>query len=86
MLTGTVTVFASGNKAEIINTVKAHTRPFVDALRIQLDGSKPTAAAASTHPAAVGSLAELEKLVSLKERGLLSDEEFTAAKRKLLGL
>ncbi len=30
--------------------------------------------------------AELEKLASFKERGLLDDEEFVAAKRKLLGL
>ena len=32
------------------------------------------------------SVFELEKLVSMKEKGLLSDEEFTAAKAKLLGL
>lgn len=32
------------------------------------------------------SVSELEKLVSMKEKGLLSDEEFTAAKAKLLGL
>lgn len=30
--------------------------------------------------------AELEKLASFRERGLLDDEEFAAAKRKLLGL
>ena len=32
------------------------------------------------------SVSELEKLVSMKEKGLLTDEEFTAAKAKLLGL
>ena len=32
------------------------------------------------------SVSDLEKLVSMKEKGLLSDEEFTAAKAKLLGL
>jgi len=30
--------------------------------------------------------AELEALAGLKERGLLTDEEFAAAKRRLLGL
>ncbi|MCI7576750.1 MAG: SHOCT domain-containing protein, partial [Spirochaetia bacterium] len=30
--------------------------------------------------------AELEKLASLKEKGILSDEEFAAQKAKLLGL
>ena len=29
---------------------------------------------------------ELEKLSSLKEKGLISEEEFAAAKAKLLGL
>ena len=33
-----------------------------------------------------GSVSELEKLVSMKEKGLLSEEEFTVAKAKLLGL
>lgn len=32
------------------------------------------------------SVSELEKLVSMKEKGFLSEEEFTAAKAKLLGL
>jgi hypothetical protein len=31
-------------------------------------------------------MAELDKLASLKERGLLSEEEFTVAKRKILGM
>ena len=31
-------------------------------------------------------MAELEKLATMKERGLLSDEEFAAAKRKVLGI
>ena len=31
-------------------------------------------------------LADIERLASLHERGLLSDEEFTAAKAKILGI
>ena len=31
-------------------------------------------------------LAELERLATLKERGLLTEDQFTAAKRKVLGL
>ena len=50
MLTGEVTVFASGNKSEITNTVKAHTKAFADGLRAQLAALKPTAATMSTAP------------------------------------
>ncbi|MFF2372229.1 SHOCT domain-containing protein [Agromyces sp. NPDC058110] len=44
------------------------------------------AAAAPPAPAAgVDIVAELQKLGALKEQGILSDEEFAAAKAKLLG-
>jgi len=47
------------------------------------------AAAAPAAPAAepeVDAVAEIERLGALKEKGLLSDEEFAAAKAKLLGI
>lgn len=37
-------------------------------------------------PGATDSLAQLERLAQLKAQGVLSDEEFTAAKAKVLGL
>jgi hypothetical protein len=45
------------------------------------------AAAPPAAPAAgTDTVAELQKLATLKEQGVLSDEEFAAAKAKLLGL
>ena len=86
MLTGEITIFASGNRAEIKSTVKAHTKPFVDALRTHLDSQKPQAAQtpAPTPPASPSMMDELEKLAALRERGVLTDDEFAAAKRKIL--
>lgn len=50
-------------------------------------GYAPAATAAAVPaPAAVDLNAELAKLGELKAQGILDDEEFTAAKRKLLGL
>jgi Tfp pilus assembly protein PilP len=43
-------------------------------------------AAAAPAPAATDSIAELERLAQLKAQGVLSDEEFAAAKAKLLGI
>lgn len=43
------------------------------------------AAAAPAAPAQGGLIAELEKLASLKAAGILTDDEFAAAKAKLLG-
>lgn len=47
----------------------------------------PPAAPAAPAPAAGGTdlVAELQKLASLKDAGILTDEEFAAAKAKLLG-
>jgi hypothetical protein len=82
---GDLTIFASGNKAEIKNCIKAHTKVFADGIRSHLDEAKRNTASPVLLPAA-DHVSELEKLASLRERGLLTDEEFTAAKRKLLGL
>ena len=43
-------------------------------------------AAATAAPAGGDPVAELEKLAQLKAQGLLSDEEFAAAKAKILGI
>jgi hypothetical protein len=46
----------------------------------------PQAAPAPAGPAPADSTAELERLAKLHESGALTDEEFAAAKAKLLGL
>ena len=43
-------------------------------------------APAAAAPAEEDTLVQIQKLGALKEQGLLSDEEFTAAKAKILGL
>ena len=50
------------------------------------EASQQAAAPAPAEPAAVDPVAEIERLGALHEKGLLSDEEFAAAKAKLLGL
>jgi hypothetical protein len=52
----------------------------------QFNDQAPTAAPAPAPAAPTDSTAELERLAKLHESGALSDEEFTAAKSKLLGL
>jgi hypothetical protein len=50
----------------------------------QQQAAAPPAPAAA--PAGGDTVAELERLAQLKAQGLLSDEEFAAAKSKLLGI
>ncbi len=46
----------------------------------------PPPAAAPAAPSEDDAIAQIEKLGALKEKGLLTDEEFTAQKAKLLGM
>ena len=52
--------------------------------RQQEAADAPAAPAASAAPATDDLVAQLEKLASLKASGILSEEEFTAAKAKLI--
>jgi Short C-terminal domain len=52
----------------------------------QTQAAPPQAAPAPAAPAPGDSTAELERLAKLHESGALNDEEFAAAKAKLLGL
>jgi len=46
----------------------------------------PPPAAAPAAPSEDDAIAQIEKLGALKEKGLLTEEEFTAQKSKLLGM
>ena len=47
---------------------------------------QPTAAAPATVPAEPEYVGELERLAQLREQGILSDEEFEAKKKQILGI
>lgn len=82
ILLGKVTVFASGNKAVVEQTFKAHTQAFVEVVRRHISGvEKPTTPAPASQD---DPLAKLERLGKLKEQGLLTEDEFLAQKAKLL--
>lgn len=84
MAMGTVTVFASGNKAEIKNVQKDDGKALVDALRERLADSPATAPTAPAAAAPVDLAEQLTKLAALRDAGVLTDEEFAAQKARLL--
>jgi hypothetical protein len=47
---------------------------------------QPTPAAQATTPAEPEYVGELERLAQLREQGILSDEEFEAKKKQILGI
>jgi hypothetical protein len=82
---GTITIFASGNKAEIKNVPKDHCKNFADYIRARISPvveSVQTAAPSTGGPDLVD---QLERLAKLKEQGILTDEEFAVQKARILG-
>jgi membrane protease subunit (stomatin/prohibitin family) len=55
-------------------------------MQAQAQQQAATAQAQATAPATKDTAAELQKLADLHKQGVLTDEEFAAMKKKLLGL
>ncbi len=88
MMLGKITVFASGNKAEISNVQKLDGKAITDAVRSRLADPQPLAAQQSASPPPVVEpdvYAQLTKLGELRDAGVLTDDEFQTKKADLLG-
>lgn len=86
---GTITMFASGNRAEIKNVVKDRCKNFADYVRARITAASKHASAPRAAEPAVGNgggdfVDRLERLARLKEQGILTDDEFQVQKQKLL--
>jgi len=89
LIMGSIAVFTSGNKIEIENIPKPFVRPFAERLRARVtaakEGAQITPAAATQTPSA-DPVEQIQRLAALRDQGILSEEEFAAKKRQLLGL
>lgn len=75
-----ISIFASGNKAEMSGIASPNVNEFLSYVRENL-GSKPASSVA-----ALSAADELKKFAELKDAGIISDEEFNAKKKQILGL
>lgn len=84
ILASSIKVFASGNLEEIKQILpKKRAQEFGENVRGRIGSdSKPSVTVIHQNSTSVG--AELEKLASLLEKGILTPEEFQAQKQKLL--
>ena len=63
-----------------------HAEKQQEAYNKQMAAAPPAAAPVAAAPAEDDSMAKLEQLAELHAKGILSDEEFAAAKAKALGI
>ena len=85
---GSLTIYASGNKEKFEYADKGLLRGFADFLRAKISTQKSQSSLVPTpaeNPSSTLSVAdELEKLAGLRDRGIITNEEFSAQKAKLL--
>lgn len=86
---GTITIFASGNKAEIKNVNKDDGKEMTDHVRHRLSAPKPSTASTGGDQSAVASTAmdipdQIRKLGELRDSGVVTAEEFEVKKAELL--
>lgn len=86
-LMGEITIFASGNRAEIKQTPKDQTRVFAETVRNRISGGQASveSQSQSVPPVNPDFLERLERLGKLREQGVLSEEEFQTQKQGILG-
>lgn len=88
---GKITIFAAGNKAEIDWVDKSLVKDFSDFVRARTSGVKDHASLQKNGETAVpfsndseDYITQLERLATLKEKGILTEEEFAEQKKKIL--
>jgi len=81
MVFGKVKIHTSGNTANIENVDKNSARKFAEFIRNKLSEPKPTVITSKPEPDVLEQLAKLGKL---HESGILSEQEFSEQKKKLL--
>lgn len=96
LIMGKLTIFASGNKAEIKQVEKAPLRQFAEEVRARISGGSVSGATAPVPPSHVNGsangdaatsgdvVARLAKAKAMLEQGLISQDEFDAVKAKIL--
>jgi membrane protease subunit (stomatin/prohibitin family) len=75
-----------GRGAALVVGMRAGERRAQEAQAQQAAAQEAPAAAPAAAPAGDDTTAQLKKLADLHDQGVLTDEEFAASKKKLLGI
>ncbi len=82
IMMGKITIFASGNKASIRNVSKNQVKDFGDFVREYI--SQKSKSEQEHQKMGEDIVTKLENLAALKDKGILTEEEFQVQKKKML--
>ncbi len=88
MMFGELTLHASGNKAAMTQIIKERAKEIGEYVRNQIWGSGPAVRPTQTAPAdaPLDEADQIRKLAELRDQGILTQDEFDAKKRQILGI
>lgn len=88
MVLGKITIFTSGNNAVIEQIDKSQVKIFAEYVRARISGVKEHASLPTSTNEQIDDdfINKLERLAKLKEQGILTEEEFTQQKNRILNL
>ncbi len=81
LMLGTITIWDGSSKMSISNVIKNTVRPFTEALNTQIDNATKSQGSSNDGE---DTASQLLKLADLKEKGILTEEEFQSQKKKIL--
>lgn len=83
---GQLVIYTFGKKTDFRGFIKEEVLDLCDFIRSQERKKSELAAAPASINASNDMITQLERLAHLKEQGSITEEEFTVAKKKLLGM
>lgn len=86
MSVGQLVIYTVGKKIEFQGIIKEELRDLCDFISSQAHKKSELAATPASANTGNDMITQLERLAHLKEQGAITEEEFTAAKKKLLGM
>lgn len=86
MMFGSVTLSAAGDRTHVSQVPKEDVERVAKAIREQMASATQAGAPVPAAAPAASAADEIRKLAELRDAGVLTEDEFTAKKRQLLGL
>lgn len=87
LMGASISFYSSGNKVKMKWINAGNIEAFMDAVRSAMAKKSVPAPVAATKTESIDdSIEQIKKLAELKDQGILTEEEFTAKKHKILGI
>ena len=86
LIFGEISIYDGASRTEVTNIMKKTVKPFIHAVNNAIESFRNNAAKPIQQQAGDDLVDQIEKLANLRDKGILTEEEFQAKKTQLMGL